>query len=84
MTTSLFIKTNFGIKGKPYGHKVIYFYDKEIPKLDSIHTCLAVISFDSAFNKDGSYYPQILLKEYKYIEEKVIRHSTHDLESSFN
>ena len=28
------------------------FYDKEIPKLDSNHTCLAVISLDSALKKD--------------------------------
>ena len=28
------------------------FYDKRIPKVDSSHTCLAVISLDSALKKD--------------------------------
>ena len=32
------------------------FDDKKIPKLDSNHTCLAVISLDYASKKDGSYY----------------------------
>ena len=27
------------------------------------HTCLAVISLDSALKKDDSYYPQVYLKE---------------------
>ena len=49
---------------------------------DSNHTCLAVISLDSSLNKDGNYYPQVFLKECKYIEKKVIRHIIDDLESS--
>ena len=36
--------------------------------------CLAVISLDSAPKKDDNYYPQVLLKECKYIEKKVVRH----------
>ena len=32
------------IKMKFHGHEVTYFYDKEIPKVDSNQTCLAVIS----------------------------------------
>ena len=35
--------------------KVTDFYDKEIPKVDSNHTYLAVVSLDSALNKDGNY-----------------------------
>ena len=35
-----FLKT----KIKSHGDKVTGFYDKEIPKVDSSHTCLAVIS----------------------------------------
>ena len=42
--------------------EVTDFYNKEIPKVDSNHTCLAVISLDSALNKDGNYYPQVSLK----------------------
>ena len=41
--------------------------------MDSNHTCLAVISLDSALKKDGNYYLQMFSKEYKYIEKKVIR-----------
>ena len=53
-----------------YGDEVIDFYDKEIPKLDSYHTCLALISLDSALKKDENYYPQVFLKECKYIKKE--------------
>ena len=42
--------------------------------MDSFHTCLAVISLDSALKKDENYYLKVFLKECKYIEKKVIRH----------
>ena len=58
------------------------FYDKKIPKLDSNHICLAVISLDSSLKKDDNYYPQVFLKECNYIEKKVVRHIIDDLESS--
>ena len=48
----------------------------------SAHTCLTVISLDSAFKKDGNYHAQVLVKECKYIEKKVIRTFIDDLESS--
>ena len=35
-----FLKT----KIKSHGNKVTDFYDKKIPKMDSTHTCVAVIS----------------------------------------
>ena len=37
-------------------------------------TCLAVITLDSALKKGDSYYPQVFLKECKYIEKKVVTH----------
>ena len=61
-------------KIKSHGDEVTDFYDKKIPKVDSNHTCLAVISLDSALKKDENYYPQVFLKECKYIEKKVIRY----------
>ena len=61
-----FLKT----KIKSHGDEVTDFYDKGIPKVDSTHTCLPVISFDSALRKDENYYPQVFLKECKYIEKK--------------
>ena len=60
-----FLKT----KIKSYGDEVTDFYDKEIPKVDSNHTCLAVIILDSALKKYENYYLQVFLKENKYIEK---------------
>ena len=50
-----------------------------IKKVDSNHTCLAVISLDFALEKDDNYYLQVFLKECKYIEKKVIRHINDNL-----
>ena len=54
--------------------KLQIFYDKGLPKVESNHTCLAVIDLDSALKKDGSYYSQVFSNECKYTEQKVIRH----------
>ena len=61
-----FLKT----KLKSHCDEVTDIYDKEIPKADSNHPCLAVISLDSALKKNENYYPQVFLKEYKYINKK--------------
>ena len=37
---------------------------------------------DSTLRKDEKYYPQVFVKEYNYIEKKVIRHIIDGLESS--
>ena len=42
-------------KIKSNGDAVTDFYDKKVSKLDSNHTCLVVISLDSALKKDDSY-----------------------------
>ena len=42
-------------KIKSHGDEVTDFYDKSIPKVDSNHTCLAVLSLDSALKKDENY-----------------------------
>ena len=73
-----FLKTQI----KCHGDKVTDFYDKKTPKVDSNHTCLALISLDSALKKGENYYPRALLKEYKYIEKKVIRHINDNLSDS--
>ena len=70
-----FLKT----KIKSHGDEATDFYDKKIPKVDSNHTCLLVISSDSALKKNENYYPQVFLKECKYIEKKVIRHINDNL-----
>ena len=60
-------------KIKFHGDEVTDFDDKKIPQLGSSHTCLAVISLYSALKKDDKYYLQVLLKECKYTEKKVIQ-----------
>ena len=49
------------------------FMIKKNPKVNSNHTCLAVINLDSAHKNDDNYYLQVFLKYSKYIEKKVIR-----------
>ena len=71
-------------KIKSYGHKVTDFYDTEIPKLNSNHTCLAVISLDPSLKKDENFYLQVFIKECKYIEKKVIRHINDNDESDYD
>ena len=46
-------------KIKSHGDEVTDFCDKKIPKLDTNHTCLAVITLDSAIKKNDNYYPQV-------------------------
>ena len=50
-----------------------------IKKVDSSHTCLAVISLVSALKKDDNCYPQVFLKECKYTEKNEIRHINNNL-----
>ena len=45
---------------------------------------MVVINRDSALWKNKGYYPKVILKECKYIEKRVNRHITDDLESSFD
>ena len=66
-------------KIKSHCDEVTDFYDRKIPKVDSNHTCLIVISLDSAFKKDDNCYRQVFLKRYKYIEKKVIRYISDNL-----
>ena len=56
---------NLKNKIKSYSDEVTDFYNKEIPKVDSNHTCLAVISLNSALNKDENYYLKVFLNECK-------------------
>ena len=57
-----FLKT----KIKFHSDEATDFHDKEV---DSNLTCSAAIGLDSALNKDGNYYPQMFLKECKYIKQ---------------
>ena len=77
------VKEFLKIKIKFHGDEVTDFYDKEISKVDSNHTCLAVIGLDSALKKDDNFYPQVFLKESKYIEKNVVKH-IHENLSNFS
>ena len=57
----------------------LQIFTTKIPQVDSYHTCLAVISLDSALKKDENYYLQVFFKKSKYIEKKVIRHINDNL-----
>ena len=62
-------------KTKSHGNEVTDFYNKRIPKLDSSHICLAVISLDSALKKNDNYYYNYILKECKYIVKSTLAYS---------
>ena len=64
---NLFLKT----KIKSYGDKATNFPDKEMTKIGSSHTCLKVISIDSAFKKEKKLLSTTFLKECTYIEKEV-------------
>ena len=49
--------------------KLQSFTIKKFLRLDPNHTCLGVITLDSALKKDDSHYPKLILKECKYIEK---------------
>ena len=48
-------------KIKLHDDEVTDFYKIKIPKVDSNHTSLPVISLDFALKKDDNYYPQVFL-----------------------
>ena len=56
----MFVKT----KIESCGEEVTDFYDKRVSKVESNHTCLAVISLDSAMNKDRNCYLQVFLNAF--------------------
>ena len=57
-------------KIKLHDNEVTDFYDKKIPKLDSNHTCLAVITLNSALQKNDSCYLQVFLKSVNILRRK--------------
>ena len=60
-------------KIKIYNDKVhANFQNNKIPKDNDYFTCLSVILLDSIFvNSNKKYYPQIFLKECKYVIKKI-------------
>ena len=63
-----YIKT----KTKPYAGNIIKnFHNKKMPKEKAPCKCLSIIIIDSVIKANKKYYPQTLLEECKYIQEKI-------------
>ena len=62
-----YIKT----KIKTYADSIITnFHNKKMPKEKAPCKCLSIIMIDSVIKANKRYYPQTLLEEYKYVQEK--------------
>ena len=63
-----YIKT----KIKMYAGSIITnFHNKKMPKEKAPCKCLSIIMIDSVIRVNKKYYPQTLLEECKYIQEKI-------------
>ena len=63
-----YIKT----KIKAYSDIIITnFHNKKIPKEKVPCKCLSIIMLDFVIESNEEYYPQTLLKECKYVQEKI-------------
>ena len=65
-----FLKT----KIKSYGDEITDFFDKDIPKVDYNHTCLAVIRLDFALKKD-----ETIIRKYFQKSRNALKKSWLDL-----
>ena len=63
-----YIKTKIKISA---GSMVTNFQSKNMPKEKSPGKCLSVIMLDSVIKAKKKYYPQTLLEECKYEQEKI-------------
>ena len=76
-----YIKT----KIKTYAGSIITnFHNKKMPKEKAPCKCLSIIMIESVIKVNKKYYPQTLLEECKYIQEKIkiVNHIDEDLENS--
>ena len=63
-----YIKT----KTKTYaGNIITNFHNKKMPKEKPPCKCLLIIMIDSVIKANKKYYPQTLLEECKYTQEKI-------------
>ena len=77
----IYIKT----KIKTYAGSIITnFHNKKMPKEKATCKCLSIIMIDSVIKANKKYYPQTLLEECKYIQEKmkIENYIEEDLENS--
>ena len=63
-----YIKTKIKIQG---GSIITNFHNKKMPKEKAPCKCLSIIMIDSVIKANKKYYPETLLEECKYIQEKI-------------
>ena len=76
-----YIKT----KIKTYAGSIITnFHNKKMPKEKASYKCLSIIIIESVIKANKKYYPQTVLEECKYIQEKIkiVNYINEDLENS--
>ena len=74
-----YIKTKIKIYA---GSMVTNFHNKKIPEEKAPCKCLSIIMLDSVIKANKNYYPQTLLEECKYVQEKIkIENHIDDLKS---
>ena len=66
------------------GSIITNFHNKKMPKEKASCKCLSIIMIDSVIRLNKKYYPQTLLEECKYIQEKIkiVNHIDEDLVDS--
>ena len=76
-----YIKTKIKIYA---GSIITNFHNKKMPKEKAPCKCLSIIMIDSVIKANKEYYPQTLLEECKYIQEKIKieNYINEDLENS--
>ena len=76
-----YIKTKIKIYA---GSIITNFHNKKMPKEKAPCKCLSIIMIDSVIKANKKYYPQTLLEECKYIQEKIKieNYINEDLENS--
>ena len=63
-----YIKTKIKIYA---GSMITNFQSKKMPKEKAPCKCLSIIMLDSVIKANKKYYPQTLLEECKYVQEKI-------------
>ena len=66
------------------GSMTTNFHDIKMPKEKALCKCLSIIMLDSVIKANKRYYPQTLLEECKYVQEKIKteNHVDDDLEKN--
>ena len=63
-----YVKTKMKIYA---GSMITNFHKKKVPKEKAPCKCLSIIILDSVIKANKKYYPQTLLEECKYVQEKI-------------